>query len=251
MQNDCARESGHNRFWSTLTRAEVRRAMAQSLEPNPGDAKKRRAAVAALDYVVDGAVIGVGTGSTVNCFIEELARVPGRVRTAVSSSEASSARLVAAGIEVIDLNDVDDLGAYIDGADEATTARHLIKGGGAALTREKIVAAAATCFVCIVDDSKVVTRLGKFPLPVEVIPMARALVARRLASIGGRPVWRQGCVTDNGNHILDVHDLMIDDPVSMERELNQIAGIVTVGLFAQRPADVLIVATATAVRTIK
>jgi ribose 5-phosphate isomerase A len=209
-----------------------------------GDAKKRLAAQAALDYVIDGAVIGVGTGSTVNFFIDALIPCRNRVRAAVSSSNASSQRLVAGGITVLDLNDVDDLGVYVDGADEATRSLHLIKGGGAALTREKIVAAAAARFVCIADESKVVERLGTFPLPVEVIPMARSLVARRLATYGGRAVWRQGVVTDNGNHILDVHGLTIDDPVAMECELNQIAGVVTVGLFAQRPADVLIIGTA-------
>jgi len=216
-----------------------------------GDAKKRLAARAALDYVVDGAVIGVGTGSTVNFFIEALIPLRNRVRAAVSSSNASTARLQAGGIEVLDLNDVADLGVYVDGADEATRARHLIKGGGAALTREKIVAAAAARFVCIVDDSKLVDRLGTFPLPIEVIPMARSLVARRLAAYGGRPVWRQGVVTDNGNDILDVHGLTIDDPPALERELNQLAGVVTVGLFALRPADVLILATAQGVQVLQ
>ena len=208
-----------------------------------GDAKKRLAAQAALDYVIDGAVIGVGTGSTVNFFIEALIPYRNRVRAAVSSSNASTERLRAAGIAVLDLNDVDDLGLYVDGADEATRSLHLIKGGGAALTREKIVAAAAARFVCIADESKMVERLGTFPLPVEVIPMARALVTRKLAAYGGRAVWRQGVVTDNGNHILDVHGLTIEDPPAMESELNQIAGVVTVGLFARRPADVLILGT--------
>jgi ribose 5-phosphate isomerase A len=208
-----------------------------------GDAKKRLAAQAALDYVIDGAVIGVGTGSTVNFFIDALIPYRNRVRAAVSSSNASSQRLMAGGIPVLDLNDVDELGVYVDGADEATRSLHLIKGGGAALTREKIVAAAAARFVCIADESKVVDRLGTFPLPVEVIPMARSLVTRRLATFGGRAVWRQGVVTDNGNHILDVHGLTIEDPPAMECELNQIAGVVTVGLFAQRPADVLILGT--------
>jgi ribose 5-phosphate isomerase A len=209
-----------------------------------GDAKKRLAARAALDYVVDGAVIGVGTGSTVNFFIEALIPYRNRVRAAVSSSNASTERLQAGGIPVLDLNEVDNLGVYVDGADEATRNLHLIKGGGAALTREKIVAAAAARFVCIADESKVVARLGAFPLPIEVIPMARSFVARQLATYGGRAVWRQGVVTDNGNHILDVHGLTIDDPPAMESELNQIAGVVTVGLFARRPADVLILGTA-------
>jgi ribose 5-phosphate isomerase A len=214
------------------------------------DAKKRLAAQAALDYVQDGAILGVGTGSTVNLFIEALIPCRNRVRGAVSSSNASTERLRAGGITVLDLNDVGDLGVYVDGADEATPARHLIKGGGGALTREKIVAAAAARFVCIADEGKLVDRLGTFPLPVEVIPMARSLVARRLASYGGRPVWRQGVVTDNGNHILDVHGLTIDDPPSMERELNQLAGVVTVGLFALRPADVLILGTSQGVRVV-
>ena len=205
------------------------------------EGQKRSAALAALQLVPQGATLGVGTGSTVNLFIEALAGNPGRVRTAVSSSEASSARLRSAGITVLDLNDVDDLHLYIDGADEATAERHLIKGGGAALTREKIIAAAARRFVCIVDESKLVRRLGRFPLPLEVIPMARTLVTRQLHPFGGRVVWREGCVTDNGNHILDVHGLTIADPVALERELNQITGVVTVGLFAARPADVLLV----------
>jgi len=208
------------------------------------DANKRRAARAALELVAGGAVIGVGSGSTVNLFIEELAAHGGRVRQAVSSSQASSARLRAAGITELDLNDLAALDLYIDGADEANPARQLIKGGGGALTREKIVAAASRRFVCIVDDSKLVDTLGRFPLPVEVIPMARALVARELTARGGRPVWRQGFVTDNGNHILDVHGLTISDPPALERDLNQITGVVTVGLFALRPADLLLVGTA-------
>ena len=214
-----------------------------------GDAKKRRAALAALDLIGGESTLGVGTGSTVNLFIEALAQRRGRLRCAVSSSEASSARLKAAGIEVLGLNEVGELGVYVDGADEATPAHHLIKGGGGALTREKIIAAAARRFVCIVDDSKVVGTLGKFPLPVEVIPMARTLVARALTARGGRPEWRAGFVTDNGNHILDVHGLTIRDPVALERELNQITGVVTVGLFAVRPADVLLIGTAQGVET--
>ncbi len=213
------------------------------------DSKKRHAAVAALALVPEGATIGVGTGSTVNLFIEALAQHRGRVRAAVSSSEASSARLQAAGVKVLELNDLGGLDLYIDGADEANPARQLIKGGGGALTREKIVAAASRRFVCIVDETKLVATLGKFPLPVEVIPMARELVARELSRRGGRPVWRKGCVTDNGNDILDVHDLVISDPVGLEAALNQITGVVTVGLFAARPADVLLVGTATGVAT--
>lgn len=214
-----------------------------------GDLKKRRAAQAALELVKGATTIGVGTGSTVNFFIEALAAHRGRVERAVSSSDASSARLRAAGIAVLDLNEFCDLDLYIDGADEATAARHLIKGGGGALTREKIIAAAARRFVCIVDDSKIVQTLGKFPLPIEVIPMARALVARQLLARGGRPVWREGFLTDNGNHILDVHGLTIADPVALERELNQITGVVTVGLFAARPADLLLIGTAQSVLT--
>ncbi len=219
--------------------------------PAEGEDKKRLAARAALDYVAEGAVIGVGTGSTVNLFIAELILCRNRVRAVISSSNASSERLIAGGITVLDLNEVGDIGLYVDGADEATRARHLIKGGGAALTREKIVAAAAARFVCIADESKLVDRLGTFPLPIEVIPMARSLVARRVAAYGGRPVWRQGVVTDNGNHILDVHGLTIDDPPAMERELNQLAGVVTVGLFALRPADVLIVGTGNGIQVLQ
>jgi ribose 5-phosphate isomerase A len=212
------------------------------------DANKRRAALAALDLVPRGATLGVGTGSTVNFFIEALAARPAHVRRTVSSSEASSARLRALGLTVLDLNEVADLELYVDGADEANPARQLIKGGGGALTREKIIAAAARRFICIVDDSKLVARLGRFPLPIEVIPMARALVARQLSARGGRPQWREGFVTDNGNHILDVHGLVITDPPALERELNEIAGVVTVGLFAIRPADVLLVGSADGVR---
>jgi ribose 5-phosphate isomerase A len=214
------------------------------------DANKRRAAHAALQFVAPGATIGVGTGSTVNHFIAALAADAGRVPRAVSSSEASSARLRAAGIAVVDLNELTGLDLYVDGADEATAARHLIKGGGGALTREKIVAAAARRFVCIIDDSKLVGTLGAFALPIEVIPMARNLVARELSARGGRPVWRAGFVTDNGNHILDVHGLTIADPVALERELNQLAGVVSVGLFAARPADVLLIGGAQGVRTL-
>ncbi len=204
------------------------------------DDKKRRAALAALDYIEAGKIIGVGTGSTVNHFIDALSTVRSRIAGAVSSSSASTARLQASGIPVMDLNDVAVLEQYFDGADEATRQRCLIKGGGGALTREKIVAAAARRFICLIDDGKLVQTLGAFPLPIEVIPMARSLLARELTALGGRPVWRQGCVTDNGNHILDVHDLHIDDPVALERELNQLPGVVTVGLFAARPADVLL-----------
>jgi ribose 5-phosphate isomerase A len=215
------------------------------------DTKKQRAAAAAIEYVAPGTVIGVGTGSTVNFFIDALAASPRRIAGAVSSSEASTKRLAAHGIPVLDPNEVTELEVYVDGADEATRDLHLIKGGGAALTREKIVAAVSRRFVCIVDEAKLVERLGRFPLPVEVIPMARNYVARELQRIGGRPVWREGTVTDNGGHILDVHGLDIADPVALERELNQVAGVVTVGLFARRGADVLLVGKDTGVDTLE
>lgn len=208
------------------------------------DAKKRRAAIAALELIASQTIVGVGTGSTVGFLIEALAACPDLVRGAVSSSEGTSARLRSIGVPLVDLNDVAALDLYIDGADEATAARHLIKGGGGALTREKIIASAARRFVCIIDDSKLVATLGRFPLPIEVIPMARALVARALAARGGRPILREGFITDNGNQILDVHGLTITDPLALERELKQICGVVTVGLFAQRPADELLIGTA-------
>jgi len=212
--------------------------------------KKRNAALAALDYVREGMILGVGTGSTVNAFIDALADSGTQLKAAVSSSNASTARLATHGIKVIDLNEVGSLDVYVDGADESTRAKHLIKGGGAALTREKIIAAASKQFVCIVDDTKLVAALGKFPLPVEVIPMARRYVATRLTALGGQPVFRDGVVTDNGNHILDVHNLTINDPVSLERKINQIVGVVTVGLFAARGADVLIIGTDKGVDTL-
>lgn len=215
------------------------------------DQKKRVAAEAALRFVREGSVIGVGTGSTVNFFIDALAARSSRISGAVSSSEASTLRLRSGGIPVLDLNDTGELDVYVDGADEATRALQLIKGGGGALTREKIVAAASRRFVCIVDEQKLVERLGRFPLPVEVIPMARALVARELARLGGEPVWRESVVTDNGNHILDVRHLSIEDPAGLEAAINQIPGVVTVGLFARRPADVLLVGTASGVVTLE
>lgn len=208
---------------------------------NAGNAGKQRAAEAALAHVARDSIIGVGTGSTVNYFIDALGRMRDSIRGAVSSSSASTARLEALGIEVMDLNHTGTLDLYVDGADEATRDRYLIKGGGAALTREKIVAAASKRFVCIADESKLVGVLGRFPLPIEVIPMARSYVAREIVARGGQPVWREQCTTDNGNQILDVHGLEILDPPSLERDLNQIAGVVTVGLFAQRPADLLII----------
>jgi ribose 5-phosphate isomerase A len=205
------------------------------------DRKKQLAADAALEYVIEDQFIGIGTGSTVNLFIDAMAARRLRIRGAVSSSEASTARLKKHGYEVVDLNETGDLDLYVDGADEADGHLRLIKGGGAALTREKIVAAASRRFVCIVDDTKLVHVLGKFPLPVEVIPMGRSYVARELVKLGGHPVYREGVVTDNGNQVIDVHALHIVDPVSLEQTINQIAGVVTVGLFAKRPADVLIV----------
>lgn len=211
---------------------------------------KQQVGAAALEYLEDGMILGVGTGSTVNALLDQLGPWVPRLKGAVSSSDGSTARLKALGIPVLDLNDVPSLGVYIDGADESNARLELIKGGGAALTREKIVAAAADRFICIADESKLVQRLGRFPLPVEVIPMARALVARELGRLGGRPVYRAGVVTDNGNHILDVHDLAIDDPVELETAINQIAGVVTVGLFARRPADVLLLGTPSGVRRI-
>ena len=204
------------------------------------DDKKRAAALAALDYLDDARIIGVGTGSTVNHFIDALAGIRDRIEGAVSSSEASTARLKAIGIPVLDLNSTGDLDVYVDGADEATRHLQLIKGGGGALTREKIVAEASRRFICIADDSKLVDVLGVFPLPVEVIPMARSLVARKLAALGGRPELRSGFTTDNGNVILDVHNLQIMEPAKLESRINDIPGVVTCGLFALRPADVLL-----------
>ena len=203
---------------------------------------KRMAGEKAIEYVEDGMIVGVGTGSTVAYFIDALARIKHRVEGAVSSSEQSSARLRGHGIEVIDLNHAGQLPLYVDGADECDPRKCLIKGGGAALTREKIIAEASDRFVCIIDPAKRVDVLGKFPLPVEVIPMARSLVARAIvAATGAQPVWREGVVTDNGNWILDVHGLAITEPLILERELNQIPGVVSVGLFARRPADIVIV----------
>ena len=205
------------------------------------EAQKRAAGEAAIEFVEEKGVIGVGTGSTVKYFIDALAKVKHRIDGAVSSSEQSSKLLRAHGIQVLDPNAVGTIPVYVDGADECDGRRNLIKGGGAALTREKILAAIAKNFVCIVDAHKCVDVLGKFPLPVEVIPMARSYVAREIERRGGTPVWRTDCVTDNGNWILDVHGLRITDPVAMESEWNQITGVVTVGLFAQRPADVVLV----------
>jgi ribose 5-phosphate isomerase A len=212
--------------------------------------KKRRAAQAALEYIEDGMLLGVGTGSTVAQLIEALKAGKIRLSGAVSSSRQTSELLKAARIPELDLNSTGDLALYVDGADEATADGVLIKGGGAALTREKVLAAASARFVCIIDDTKLVETLGRFPLPVEVIPMARSYVARQLVLMGGQPVWRDGVVTDNGNAILDVHNLRLNDPLAFESAVNQIAGVVTVGLFARRRADVLIVAGDDGVKTL-
>ncbi|MDC8830202.1 ribose-5-phosphate isomerase RpiA [Alteromonas gilva] len=213
------------------------------------NAKKQAVGRAAVKYVEPDTIIGVGTGSTVNHFIDALADIKHQIAGAVSSSVASTERLKALGIEVFELNDVDSLSVYVDGADEVTEHKHMIKGGGAALTQEKIVSAVAKTFVCIVDDSKEVGVLGKFPLPVEVIPMARSYVARELVKLGGDPEYRQGVVTDNGNVILDVHNLEILDPVAMEKAINNIPGVVTNGIFGIRGADVVLVATEGGVAT--
>lgn len=211
---------------------------------NNTDKGKQLAAQAAIDYVPTGSVVGVGTGSTVNFFIDELAKIKNRIEGAVSSSEASTQRLRDHGIEVFDLNSVNEIPVYVDGADESNENLQLIKGGGGALTREKIIAHMAKKFVCIADETKLVDVLGAFPLPVEVIPMARSMIARELVKRGGQPVYRDGFVTDNGNQILDVHNLRIMEPAKLETELNDIPGVVTVGIFALRPADVLILGTA-------
>ena len=203
--------------------------------------EKRQAGEAAIRFVEDGAIVGVGTGSTVSFFIDALADLRDRIQGAVSSSEQSTAHLKRLGIPVLDLNSAGPLHIYIDGADECDPHRRLIKGGGAALTREKIVAAASQKFVCIIDSSKQVDLLGKFPVPIEVIPMARSLIGREIVKRGGQPVWRDGVTTDNGNWIIDVHGWQLTDPAALESDLNQLAGIVTVGLFAHRPADVVLV----------
>jgi ribose 5-phosphate isomerase A len=215
------------------------------------DASKRRAATAALSYIKDGVSLGVGTGSTVDILIELLQPLAAKLGPVVSSSERSTRRLAEFGIRTVDLAATGDLDLYIDGADEATKHRHLIKGGGGALTREKIVAAASRRFVCIIDETKLVPTLGRFPLPVEVIPMAQSYVARQMIKAGGQPIWREGFVTDNGNHILDVHNLKIANPLELETRFNQIAGVVTVGIFANRPADVLLIGSASGVKVLQ
>ncbi|APZ43572.1 ribose-5-phosphate isomerase RpiA [Acidihalobacter ferrooxydans] len=214
------------------------------------DAMKKAAAEAALSYIENGMIVGIGTGSTANHFIDLLAGIKARIDGTVASSEASAQRLRGHGIPVLDLNSVGQLPLYVDGADEATRQLYLIKGGGGALTREKILAGASDRFVCVADGSKLVNYLGKFPLPLEVIPMARSFVARELVKRGARPVLRDGFTTDNGNVILDVHNLEIMEPVALETELNMIPGVVTVGIFAARPADVLILGTAEGVKTL-
>jgi ribose 5-phosphate isomerase A len=215
------------------------------------DQKKLNAAKASLDYIETDIVLGVGTGSTVNHLIDELPSVRDKIQAVVSSSNASTALLEERGFEISMLNAVGDLDLYIDGADEATKHLQLIKGGGGALTREKILAGASRRFICIIDDAKQVGMLGAFPLPIEVIPMAQSYIARQLVKMGGQPIWRENFVTDNGNHILDVHNLSITNPLEMETRINQIPGVVTVGLFAHRPADVLIVGDDTGVRVIE
>jgi ribose 5-phosphate isomerase A len=214
------------------------------------DEMKQAVARAAIDYV-KGGIIGVGTGSTANYFIDELAKIKGRIDGAVASSESTASRLKGHGIQVLDLNSVGGMDIYVDGADEITRNFHMIKGGGGALTREKIVAACAKSFICVADQTKLVDVLGKFPLPVEVIPMARSYVARELVKLGGQPRLREGFTTDNGNVILDVHGLSILDPVALESEINQLTGVVTNGLFARRGADVLLLGTDHGVETYK
>jgi len=215
------------------------------------DANKRQAAAAAMSYLNDGIALGVGTGSTVDLFIELLQPLAAKLGPVISSSERSTRKLTEYGIRTVELASVGDLDLYIDGADEATKHRHLIKGGGGALTREKIVAAASRRFVCIIDDTKLVPTLGRFPVPVEVIPMAQSYVARQMVKAGGQPIWREGFVTDNGNHILDVHNLRIANPLELETRFNQIAGVVTVGIFANRPADVLLIGGPSGVKVIQ
>jgi ribose 5-phosphate isomerase A len=214
------------------------------------DEMKRKAAEAALEYVITDEIVGVGTGSTVNHFIDVLAEIKHKIKGAVSSSVVSTERMEGYGIKVYDLNQVNGIEVYIDGADESDHYLNLIKGGGGALTREKIIAGASKKFVCIADESKLVDVMGEFPLPVEVIPMARSFIAREIVKIGGRPVYREGFVTDNGNDILDVHDLRIMNAVKLENDLNKLPGIVTVGIFANRPADVLILGTPDGAKTV-
>jgi ribose 5-phosphate isomerase A len=213
--------------------------------------KKRNAAKASLEFIEPGVVLGVGTGSTVNELIDLLPTIADRIDKVVSSSRESTTLLEQKGFEVSTLNEVGDVDVYIDGADEATKRLHLIKGGGGALTREKVMANAARRFVCIVDETKLVGMLGTFPLPLEVLPMAQEFVARKLVKLRTQPIWREGFVTDNGNHILDVHDMHINNPLEMETRLNQIPGVITVGLFAHRPADILLIADDSGIREMR
>lgn len=212
-------------------------------------AKKLNVAKASLEYIRDGFVLGVGTGSTVNFLVDLLPDIRGKIESVISSSRETTERLEGHGFSVSTLNSVGDLDLYIDGADEATKHMHLIKGGGGALTREKVLAAAARKFICIIDESKLVGMLGHFPLPIEVLPMAQAFVARQLVKMRGQPIWRENFVTDNGNHILDVHNLQISNPIEIEGRINQIPGVISVGIFANRAADVLLIADDDGVRT--
>ncbi len=215
------------------------------------DTNKHGAATAALSYIKDGMSLGIGTGSTVDVFIEVLQPLAGKLGPIVSSSARSTKRLAELGMQAVELGSTGDLDLYVDGADEATKHRHLVKGGGGALTREKILAAASRRFICIIDETKLVPTLGRFPLPVEVIPMAQSYVARQMVKAGGQPIWREGFVTDNGNHVIDVHNLKIANPLEVETRFNQIAGVVTVGIFANRPADVLLIGGAGGVKVIQ
>ena len=213
--------------------------------------KKRAAARAAMELIQPGTTLGVGTGSTVNCLIEILPEIRNQIDSVVSSSKASTKLLEEQGFEVMTLNETGDIDLYVDGADESNKHLQLIKGGGGALTREKVLAAAARRFVCIVDNTKLVGMLGGFPLPIEVLPMAQEFVARRMLKMRGQPIWREGFITDNGNHILDVHNLQIANPIDMEARINRIPGVVTVGLFADRPADILLIADDNGVREMR
>ncbi len=215
------------------------------------DILKQKAAKEAIKYIKYNSIIGVGTGSTVGFFIEELAKMSGDIEAAVSSSDDTTIKLKAAGIDVIELNSAGDIDLYVDGADEINSLKQMIKGGGAALTREKVIASAAKTFICIVDKSKEVEVLGKFPLPVEVIPMARSKIAREIQQMGGTPVWREGVITDNGNQIIDIYDMVIELPHKLETQINEIPGVVTVGLFAHRGADIVIVADDNDIKVLK
>ena len=245
-RRECPPQTVYNT--GTLDARRDRRASCNGEPAVTQDEQKKAVAEAAVEFIPDDTIVGVGTGSTANYFIDALARIKGRIDGAVSSSEASAERLRSHGIRVLDLNTVDEIEVYVDGADESSEQLYLTKGAGGALTREKIVAAVSRKFVCIADASKLVPRLGAFPLPVEVIPMARSYVAREIVKLGGNPFWRDSYITDNGNEILDVHNLEILDPPALETTLNQIPGVVTNGLFALRPADVLLLGQDSGVR---